>query len=139
MTAPINLNSGPTSMQPLYDRIGSSALHELVTRFYSLVAEHPLLAPIFPADLTLTAHKQEAFLSGFLGGPPLYQQEFGHPRLRMRHLPFPITPARARAWLGCMGAALDATPSIERAEADELLVALSRGAAAMINTPEENQ
>ena len=134
MTAPIDLNPGPASMQPLYGRIGPSALHELVQRFYGLVAAHPDLAPIFPADLKVTAHKQEAFLSGFLGGPPLYQQEFGHPRLRMRHLPFAITPARARAWLGCMGAALDATPTIERADADELLIALSRVAAAMINT-----
>ena len=91
MTAPLSLTTGGS----LYDRIGPEALAELVSRFYDFVAREPLLTPIFPADLTLTAEKQLAFLSGFLGGPPLYHERFGHPRLRARHLPFPITPARA--------------------------------------------
>ena len=91
LTAPISLNPGGS----LYDRIGPDALAALVDRFYALVARDPLLSPIFPADLTLTAEKQLAFLTGFLGGPPLYHERFGHPRLRARHLPFPITPERA--------------------------------------------
>jgi hemoglobin len=119
----------------LYDRIGADALARLVGRFYTRVAEEPRLAPLFPADLTLTAEKQLAFLTGFLGGPPLYLQRFGHPRLRARHLPFPITPDRAGAWLACMRGALEATPEITEADAQELLAALSRVAVHMVNTP----
>ncbi|TDE84783.1 globin [Deinococcus sp. S9] len=132
MTAPIPLREGGS----LYDRIGPEALARLVQHFYARVAADPDLAPIFPADLTLTAEKQLAFLTGFLGGPPLYHQRFGHPRLRARHLPFPITPTRARAWLACMQAALRETPEIAEAEARELYAALSRVAVHMVNTPE---
>ncbi|MHA0040237.1 globin domain-containing protein [Deinococcus sp. PEB2-63] len=129
MTAPISLNAGGS----LYDRIGPDALSALVTRFYSYVAQEPLLTPIFPADLTVTAEKQLAFLTGFLGGPPLYHERYGHPRLRARHLPFEITPARARAWLACMNAALRDTPQIRTDDARELYAALSRVAVHMVN------
>lgn len=120
----------------LYERIGPEPLAALVERFYQRVAADPLLAPIFPVDLSETAQKQFAFLSGFTGGPPLYHQRYGHPRLRARHLPFPITPARARAWLACLGAALEESPEIAPADGAELYAALSRVAAQMVNTPE---
>ncbi|GAA4014352.1 hypothetical protein GCM10022631_27620 [Deinococcus rubellus] len=134
MTAPLHLAASPE--ETLYSRIGPATLHDLVTRFYGLVAQHPELIPIFPADLSLTARKQEAFLSGLLGGPPLYHQEFGPPRLRARHLPFEITPTRARAWLSCMNAAMRRTPDLKPEDAAELFAALTRTAAAMVNTPE---
>jgi hemoglobin len=51
--------------------------------------------------------KQLLFLSQFFGGPPLYTEKRGHPRLRARHLPFPIYPHTAEAWLSCMASALD--------------------------------
>ena len=121
----------------LYDRIGPDALVLLVHRFYARVARDPDLAPIFPDDLSETARKQLAFLTGFTGGPPLYHQLYGHPRLRARHLPFPITPARAQAWLGCMEAALRASPEIDVADANEMLAALARVAVHMVNTPAE--
>lgn len=130
MTAPISLGGS------LYDRIGPGALALLVTRFYSRVAGDPELAPLFPDDLTHTAEKQLAFLTGFTGGPPLYHERFGHPRLRARHLPFAITPARGRAWLACMRAALQDTPEIHEVDARELYAALARVAAHMVNTPE---
>lgn len=133
MTAPIRLHEGGS----LYDRIGPEALAALVTRFYGHVAAHPDLAPIFPADLTPTAEKQFAFLSGFIGGPPLYHERYGHPRLRARHLPFEVTPGGARAWLACMNAALRETPEIAEAEARELYAALARVAVHMVNTPDE--
>lgn len=123
MTAPLTLTEGGS----LYSRIGPEALASLVTHFYARVA----------ADLPLTAEKQLAFLTGFTGGPPLYHQRFGHPRLRARHLPSPITPARARAWLACMNAALRETPGIAEADARELYAALSRVAVHMVNTPGE--
>ncbi len=120
----------------LYDRIGPAHLRALLERFYARVAGDPLLSPIFPADLGNTLEKQFAFLSGFLGGPLLYHQTYGHPRLRARHLPFPITPARARAWLGCMKAALEETPEIAREDAAELYAALARVAQHMVNSPD---
>src|SRR3954463_13850232 len=91
-----------------FKEIGEDLLHRLVDTFYSLVAQHPDLAPIFPNQFTETARKQKQFLTQFLGGPPLYSEEHGHPMLRARHLPFPITSTRAKAWLSCMNQAMDA-------------------------------
>ncbi|MCK9911515.1 globin, partial [Microbacteriaceae bacterium K1510] len=67
----------------------------------------PELVPIFPDDLTETREKQFLFLTQFLGGPPLYSEQHGHPMLRARHMKFPITPQRADAWLSCMSQAMD--------------------------------
>ncbi|AAF10577.1 globin domain-containing protein [Deinococcus radiodurans] len=131
MTTPLDLARGS-----LYDRIGPDTLALLVHRFYAHVARNPDLAPIFPADLSETARKQLAFLTGFTGGPPLYHELYGHPRLRARHLPFPITPGRARAWLACMNAALRETPGLAEADAHELYAALARVAVHMVNTEE---
>lgn len=94
--------------QTPYEAIGGEAtVAKLVEAFYRRVARHPDLAPIFPDDLTETRNKQFAFLTQFLGGPPLFSTEYGPPMLRRRHLPFPITPKRAAAWIECMIAALD--------------------------------
>ncbi|WP_449374955.1 globin domain-containing protein, partial [Bacillus licheniformis] len=89
-----------------YEAIGEELLSQLVDTFYERVKRHPLLYPIFPDDLTETARKQKQFLTQS-GGPPLYTEEHGHPMLRARHLPFPITPERADAWLSCMKEAMD--------------------------------
>lgn len=90
-----------------YDEIGAEKLHLLVDTFYGNVAKHPLLIPIFPNDLSETARKQKQFLTQYLGGPNLYTEEHGHPMMKMRHNPFPITPERAQAWLSCMRDAMD--------------------------------
>ncbi|HEY9577605.1 MAG TPA: hypothetical protein VIR64_08035 [Pseudobacillus sp.] len=97
---------GEKSIAP-FEYIGEEKLSELVDTFYSKVSQHPDLFPIFPDDLTETARKQKQFLTQYLGGPPLYTEEHGHPMLRARHMPFPITPTRARAWLSCMQEAMD--------------------------------
>ncbi|WP_062197616.1 globin domain-containing protein [Massilibacterium senegalense] len=90
-----------------YEMIGKEKLWELVNAFYKRVHMHPDLKPIFPDDLTETARKQNQFLTQFLGGPPIYSEEHGHPMLRARHLPFEITPKRATAWLSCMREAME--------------------------------
>ncbi|MGM0897733.1 MAG: globin [Bacillota bacterium] len=90
-----------------YDEIGAETLSNLVDAFYTRVAAHPKLAPIFPNDLSDTARKQKQFLTQYLGGPNLYSEEHGHPRLKARHHPFSITPDRAQAWLECMSEAMD--------------------------------
>jgi hemoglobin len=91
-----------------YEEIGGAdAVRALVEAFYPRVQAHPLLKPIFPENIEPVMEKQTLFLTQFLGGPTLYTDRYGHPMLRARHLPFPITPARAEAWLACMHEALD--------------------------------
>ncbi len=90
-----------------YEEIGAEKLSELIDVFYSKVAVHPDLYPIFPDDLTETARKQKQFQTQFLGGPNLFSEEHGHPMMKARHMPFPITPTRSDAWLSCMAEAMD--------------------------------
>ena len=93
--------------QSIYDSIGGAqTIRKLVETFYPKVQAHPELSKIFPEDIHPVKEKQFMFLSQFFGGPALYSEAFGHPMMRARHSPFPITPARARDWLGCMGEAL---------------------------------
>ncbi|SDJ86842.1 globin [Sediminibacillus albus] len=123
----------------LYEAIGGRVkIERLVQAFYKRVAKHPELIPIFPDDLTETARKQEQFLTQLFGGPALYSEEHGHPMLRRRHLPFPITPSRKNAWLECMNQALD------EAEVDEpyrsaIFERLTMTAEHMMNTPEDEK
>ncbi|SFB98089.1 hemoglobin [Bacillus sp. OV322] len=92
-----------------YELIGEGLLHRLIDVFYSKVSKHPDLIPIFPDDLSETVRKQKQFMTQYLGGPPLYTTEHGHPMLRARHMPFKITETRAEAWLSCMREAMDET------------------------------
>ena len=102
-----------------YERLGGAvAVRKLVDRFYDLMDSLPeagKIRDLHPEDLTASRDKLFKFLSGWLGGPPLYVAEYGHPRLRARHLPFPIGDAERDAWLRCMEQALAET------EMEELL------------------
>lgn len=95
----------------IYEQVGSEVgVRQLVDRFYDLMSELPEARPILqmhPKDLTQSRDKLFKFLSGFFGGPSLYVQEYGHPRLRARHLPFPIGSSERDQWLLCMNQALD--------------------------------
>lgn len=94
----------------LYDAIGGAPMiRRIVEAFYPKVQAHPLLAPLFPENIIPVMEKQYLFLTQFLGGPALYSDQYGHPMMRARHLPFPITPKRADAWLDCMKRALAET------------------------------
>ncbi|CEG26118.1 globin domain-containing protein [Bacillus sp. B-jedd] len=121
-----------------YEALGKETLHRLVDAFYGLVGQHPELAPIFPNDFSEIARKQKQFLTQYLGGPALYTEEHGHPMMRARHLPFPITPTRARAWLSCMSQAMDEV-GLEGHIRDEFYARLVLTAQHMINTPEDEQ
>jgi hemoglobin len=91
----------------IYDRIGGEdAIKQLVVLFYAKVQKQPLLAPLFPENIEPVSDKQFLFLSQFFGGPTLYSDLYGHPMMRARHMPFPITADHADAWLQCMGEAL---------------------------------
>jgi hemoglobin len=118
---------------------GEVALRDLVERFYGYMDALPEAAPIramHPADLAGSRDKLFKFLSGWLGGPNLYIEEFGHPRLRMRHFPFAIGPIEADLWLQCMGRALDETDA-DPLFKQGLFEALARTAYHMINTPDQ--
>ncbi|MGP4074074.1 globin domain-containing protein [Piscibacillus sp. B03] len=120
----------------IYDAIGGAeAVERLVEAFYKRVGQHPELIPIFPDDLTETARKQKQFLTQFFGGPPLYIQEHGHPMLRARHMPFPITPTRRDAWLECMAGALEEA-EIEEPYKTSIYERLTMTANHMMNTEE---
>ena len=93
-----------------YDLIGGEVrLRELVNCFYDLMELEPEFAGIramHPTPLDSSRDKLFWFLSGWLGGPNLYIERFGHPRLRARHLPFAIASAERDQWLCCMSLAM---------------------------------
>jgi hemoglobin len=95
----------------VYERLGGAeGVRQLVHRFYQLMDERPEAADVrrlHPQDMAPSQDKLYKFLSGWFGGPPLYMQERGHPRLRMRHHPFRIGTAERDQWLLCMRQALD--------------------------------
>lgn len=104
---------------------GDEFFVELVERFYAGVAADPLLRPMYPHDLTEPKRHLAAFLIQFWGGSQAYSEERGHPRLRMRHMPFTIGPAERDAWFRHMIGALnslveerDTIPEAERAMRD---------------------
>ncbi len=104
-----------------YERIGGDkVVRQLVFRFYELMdsqSETQHIRAMHPDDLSLSGDKLYKFLSGWLGGPQRYVEEYGHPRLRARHLPFQISQAESDAWMLCMNTALD-----ELDDVDELLI-----------------
>jgi hemoglobin len=88
---------------------GEGAVRALVDRFYAwmdLLPEAQAVRRLHPASLERSADSLFKFLSGWFGGPPLYIRERGHPRLRMRHMPFAIGRAERDQWLLCMRRAL---------------------------------
>jgi len=99
--------------ETLYETIGGEqTVRSLVDRFYDLMDTLPDAAGIralHPANLGESREKLFLFLSGWMGGPPLYVERYGHPRLRARHLPFPIAESERDQWLLCMNRALDET------------------------------
>jgi hemoglobin len=120
-------------MQPtLFDRLGEATIRLLVERFYDLVFEHEQIAHLFKTDKEVIKEKQRLFLTQFLGGPPLYSEQYGHPKLRARHLPHPITEEDAVAWLSCMSAAITSLP-VEESLKEELFKRFIPTAMFMVN------
>lgn len=89
---------------------GDKKVRELVERFYELMDTMPEAyetRKMHPDELAESIEKLYKFLTGWFGGPPIYTQEFGHPRLRARHLPFSIDDQARDQWLMCMYQAMD--------------------------------
>ena len=81
---------------------GARFFVDLVDRFYDGVVDDPVLRPLYPADLTDSRRFLAGFLIQYWGGPTTYSQERGHPRLRMRHMPFSIGEEERDAWVRLM-------------------------------------
>ena len=93
----------------IYATIGEDGFHRLVALFYRQVPADDILGPMYPkADLAAAEERLRDFLVGRFGGPTRYIEQRGHPRLRMRHAPFPITREARDRWMELMSKALEA-------------------------------
>ncbi|NWF68615.1 MAG: globin [Chloroflexi bacterium] len=117
----------------VYELVGGDPTFErLVEEFYARVEADPVLRPLFPDDLEPGKRWQFLFLTQFFGGPQRYALERGHPRLRMRHGPFPISQQARDHWLAHMLAAIDEVGIAEPARGI-LREYFERGSTFMIN------
>lgn len=107
--------SPPTSKHPWgnqetpYLEIGGDdRVRSLVEAFYDIIeTESPILRAMLPANTSGSRQKLYEYMCGWLGGPPLYTEKRGHPKLRMRHAPFTIGESEATEWMRCMNTAMD--------------------------------
>ena len=129
----------PNSQQTIYEMIGGEAtVRELVDVFYAKIEADEVLRPIFPDDLEPGKRWQYLFLMQRWGGPAQYAAERGHPRLRMRHMPFPIDNEARDRWVQHMLDAIDEVGIPEPARS-EMRQFFDQGATFMVNryTPSE--
>jgi hemoglobin len=124
--------------QSFYDQVGGhETFRKLVHEFYVGVASDPELRALYPEeDLGPAEDRLRMFLEQYWGGPTTYSEQRGHPRLRMRHVPFKVTPAQRDRWLKHMMAAVD---TLDLAPAEELLLRdyLERAAHSLVNAFED--
>ncbi|MEZ0364334.1 globin [Mycobacterium sp. pUA109] len=129
----------PVQQQSFYDAIGGAeTFHAIVSRFYQLVAEDEVLRPLYPEeDLHGAEERLRMFLEQYWGGPRTYSERRGHPRLRMRHVPFRITPIERDAWLRNMEIAIGEidADTLGDEHRRELLDYLQNAANFLVNTP----
>ena len=126
--------SGDAVTETLWSQVGGTPTFERIAEeFYRGVREDPVLAPMYPdEDWEGATWRLRAFLEQYWGGPTTYSEQRGHPRLRMRHHPFAVTPDARDRWLKHMHAALDAVelaPMHDAAFRDYI----ERAALAMVN------
>lgn len=126
------------SQNSFYERVGGAQVFEKLTKeFYRGVASDEILKPMYPEeDLGPAERRLRMFLEQYWGGPDTYQQERGHPRLRMRHFEFKINPKARDRWLLHMERAVNSL-DLAQIDRDELWDYLQRAAHAMLNTFED--
>ena len=121
-----------------YDQVGGHVtFRKLAHEFYTGVAGDPALRALYPDDdLGPAETRFRMFLEQYWGGPTTYAEERGHPRLRMRHHPFKVTPTQRDRWLTHIMAAVD---TLDLAPANDLILRdyLERAAQSMVNTLED--
>lgn len=134
------MSNGYERPASVFDMVGGhEAFAKLVDVFYAGVAEDDYLISMYPdgKELDGAKHRLQTFLEQYFGGPTTYQEERGHPRLRMRHAPFPVTPKSREHWLKHMRRAMDSLdlpPMYDGLMWDYF----QRAATAMVNTPDED-
>jgi hemoglobin len=123
---------------PFYEQIGGhDTFVKLVREFYRGVETDPVLKPMYPADdMEGAIQRLTMFLEQYWGGPGTYSEQRGHPRLRMRHLPFKVNPDARDRWLAHMQVAVDSL-GLAPLDREVLWGYLERAAHAMVNTFEE--
>jgi hemoglobin len=123
------------SPQNFYAEVGGAeTFRRIVGRFYQLVADDPVLRPLYPEeDLGPAEGRLRMFLEQYWGGPRTYSEQRGHPRLRMRHAPFRIGPIERDAWLRCMRIAVDEA-NLDDEHRAMLWQYLEMAAASMVNS-----
>jgi len=126
------------TVESFYDQVGGhETFRKLVHEFYAGVAGDPALRALYPEDdLGPAETRFRMFLEQYWGGPETYSEERGHPRLRMRHHPFKVTPTQRDRWLKHIMAAVD---TLDLAPANDLILRdyLDRASHSMINTLED--
>lgn len=124
-------------MTTFYDEIGGmETIAAIVARFYEGVATDEVLRPMYPEeDLGPATERFTLFLAQYWGGPTTYSDERGHPRLRMRHAPFAVTPNAAGHWLRHFRDALDSVALTPEQDA-QFWDYVTHAAQFMVNTPE---
>lgn len=99
--------ASPQPTPNLHAVLGAEAFWRIARAFYGRIDRDAFLRPMFPADLEEPIRNQAEFLIQYFGGPQDYSARKGHPRLRMRHMTFPIDVAARNAWVACMRGALE--------------------------------
>ena len=124
--------------QTFYDAVGGhETFVRLVKAFYEGVASDPVLRAVYPEDdLGPAEVRFRMFLEQYWGGPTTYSEQRGHPRLRMRHAPFAVTPTAAQHWLTCFRAALDGADLTPEQDA-QFWEYVTHAAQFMVNTMED--
>lgn len=124
-------------MSTFYDEIGGETIAGIVARFYEGVAADELLRSMYPEDdLGPAQERFTLFLQQYWGGPTTYSDRRGHPRLRMRHAPFKVTPTAAQHWLTAFRSALDDAGLTPEQDA-QFWGYITHAAQFMVNTLEE--
>jgi hemoglobin len=123
--------------EQVFETIGEEGFARLIRAFYAQVPDNAVLGPMYPRDdLAGAEERLRDFLIGRFGGPPRYIEQRGHPRLRMRHMPFAIDTAARNQWVTLMDRALDEVKFPD--DVTELLREFFHGVATfMINRPKE--
>lgn len=121
-------------MATVFERVGGQPFFdELVERFYLQVEDDPTLRPMYPEDLSEPKAHLALFLGQYWGGPPVYNDQRGHPRLRLRHAPFVIGLAERDAWLRHMTDAVRAA-GLDGETETELLAYFEMASRTLINS-----
>ncbi len=126
-------------IQSVYEMLGGDEpIRKMVDAFYAKVYQDPVLRPMFPDEMEESKRRQLLFLIQFFGGPRLYSEERGHPRLRMRHFPFAIDLRARDHWLQHMQEAIDEA-GIEGLAREQMREYFDRASAFLINRHDDIQ